>query len=99
MARGGHVADVRRPPPRSTGLLFGLGLGGFIDGIVLHQLLQWHHMVSSVEPTDTVMGLELNTVADGFFHVATWFLVVAGSITALAAWRQDRLAPNYAFHV
>ncbi len=27
------------------GLLVGLGLGGFFDGIVLHQLLQWHHML------------------------------------------------------
>ena len=98
MARNGRAAEVRRPPPRTSGLLFGLGLGGFVDGIVLHQILQWHHMVSSVEPTDTVMGLELNTLADGFFHVATWLLVVAASVTALAAWRQDRLAPNYAFH-
>ena len=78
--------------------MYGIGLGGFVDGIVLHQILQWHHMVSSVEPTDTVMGLEVNTLADGFFHIVTWLLVVAASITALAAWRQDRLAPNYAFH-
>ena len=31
------------------GLTLGLGLGGFFDGIVLHQLLQWHHMLSSAE--------------------------------------------------
>jgi uncharacterized membrane protein len=24
----------------------GLGLGGFLDGIVLHQVLQWHHMLT-----------------------------------------------------
>ncbi|TFV77628.1 DUF2243 domain-containing protein [Blastococcus sp. CT_GayMR19] len=99
MATGGRVAEGRRPPPRTSGLLFGLGLGGFVDGIVLHQILQWHHMVSSVEPTDRVLGLEVNTLADGFFHLATWLCVVAASITGLAAWRQDRLAPNYAFHV
>jgi uncharacterized membrane protein len=29
--------------PISAGILFGLGLGGFFDGIVLHQVLQWHH--------------------------------------------------------
>ena len=31
----------------SAGILFGLGLGGFFDGIVLHQVLQWHHMLTS----------------------------------------------------
>ncbi|HEX2265802.1 MAG TPA: DUF2243 domain-containing protein [Solirubrobacterales bacterium] len=28
-------------------MLFGLGLGGFFNGIVLHQLLQRHHIVTS----------------------------------------------------
>jgi uncharacterized membrane protein len=89
-----------RPPPKVSGLLFGLGLGGFVDGIVLHQILQWHHMVSNVDefPTTTVAGLEVNTFADGFFHVVTWFLVLGGSVTAISAWRQGRLAPNWSFH-
>ncbi|HLS46814.1 MAG TPA: DUF2243 domain-containing protein [Ornithinicoccus sp.] len=90
----------RRLPSKASGLLLGLGLGGFIDGIVLHQVLQWHHMVSHVEeyPMNTVAGLEVNTLADGFFHVATWFLVLAGSITAVKAWRDGRLAPSWSFH-
>ena len=88
------------PPSKASGLLYGLGLGGFIDGIVLHQILQWHHMVSDLEdyPVTTVAGLELNTLADGFFHMATWFLVLGGSIAAMVAWRQGRLAPNWSFH-
>jgi uncharacterized membrane protein len=87
-------------PPRTSGLLFGLGLGGFVDGIVLHQILQWHHMVSAVEgtPPTTLAGLEVNTLADGFFHLVTWVCVVAASITSIAAWRQGRLAPSYSFH-
>ncbi|MDK3254936.1 DUF2243 domain-containing protein [Blastococcus capsensis] len=91
---------VARMPTRSPGLLYGLGFGGFVDGIVLHQILQWHHMVSDVErwePT-TLAGLEINTLADGFFHVATWMLAFAGTITALIAWRQGRLAPSWSFH-
>jgi uncharacterized membrane protein len=97
----GATGHARRLPPRTSGLLFGLGLGGFVDGIVLHQILQWHHMVSAVDgaPTDTVAGLEVNTLADGFFHVVTWLLVVAASLTSIRAWRQGRLAPNYSFHV
>jgi uncharacterized membrane protein len=93
-------ADPRSgPPPRASGLLFGLGLGGFVDGIVLHQILQWHHMVSAETAPTTLAGLEVNTLADGFFHVATWLLVVAASITTIAAWRQGRLAPSWSFHL
>ena len=43
------VTDGPRMPSRASGLLYGLGLGGFVDGIVLHQILQWHHMVSDVD--------------------------------------------------
>jgi uncharacterized membrane protein len=62
------------------GILLGLGLGGFVDGIVLHQLLQWHHLISSTEKgdMDTVAGLEANTLADGLFHAGTWLLTAAG---------------------
>jgi len=72
MARSG---SERRPPSKASGLLYGLGLGGFVDGIVLHQVFQWHHMVSDVGdyPTTTVAGLEVNTLADGFFHLATCY--------------------------
>jgi uncharacterized membrane protein len=98
---GASPADSgRRLPPRTSGLLFGLGLGGFVDGILLHQILQWHHMLSArgESPMTTVAGLEINTLADGFFHLATWVLVVAGSITLLRAWRQGRPAPGYGLH-
>jgi uncharacterized membrane protein len=65
---------------RAPGLLLGVGLGGFVDGIVLHQILQWHHLLSDHGdyPTTTVAGLEANTLADGLFHAATWLAVVAG---------------------
>jgi uncharacterized membrane protein len=63
-----------------AGLLFGIGLGGFFDGIVLHQILQWHHMLSSEgsAPMDTVAGLEKNTLADGLFHAVTYVAVAIG---------------------
>ena len=64
--------------PLSAGILFGLGLGGFFDGIVLHQVLQWHHMVSSWYPIDSIPNLELNTRWDGIFHSATYVFVVLG---------------------
>ena len=62
------------------GALLGVGLGGLVDGIVLHQILQWHHMLSDEGgfPTTTVGGLERNTLADGLFHAAALAAVLAG---------------------
>jgi len=79
----------------------GLGLGGFIDGIVLHQILQWHHMLTDTgdHPASTVAGLEANTLADGFFHLATWLLVVTAMILTLRAWQRRELAPPWRAHL
>jgi uncharacterized membrane protein len=69
------------------GIILGVGLGGFVDGILLHQVLQWHHMLSSSEtanvdigsyPVTTVHGLQMNTLWDGFFHTITWLAVLIG---------------------
>lgn len=76
----------------------GIGLGGFVDGIVLHQIFQWHHMVSHQTTTGTVSGLELNTLADGLFHAATWVFVLTGSVVMLVSWRRGRMSPNLPFH-
>jgi uncharacterized membrane protein len=55
--------DIRQAGfPTSAGILFGLGLGGFFDGIVLHRILQWHHMITSAGyPPDSVENLKFNT--------------------------------------
>ncbi|MFC0107643.1 DUF2243 domain-containing protein [Kibdelosporangium aridum] len=55
-------------------LLLGLGVGGFIDGIVLHQLLEWHHMLSGWYPAD----MQANMVADGLFHLLCLIFVMTG---------------------
>ncbi|WP_313404424.1 DUF2243 domain-containing protein [Aeromicrobium sp.] len=71
----------------APGIILGAGLGGFVDGIVLHQVLQWHHLLTSTDsdnvgiptyPPGTVHGLEMNTLWDGIFHVVTWLLVLTG---------------------
>ncbi|GAA2313974.1 DUF2243 domain-containing protein [Streptomyces kunmingensis] len=76
--------------PRSIqlpGIVLGVGLGGFVDGILLHQLLQWHHMLTSTDddrigvkyyPANTVSGMEMNTVWDGIFHAVCWVAVILG---------------------
>jgi uncharacterized membrane protein len=68
--------------------LFGLGLGGFFDGIVLHQILQWHHMLTSAGlPANSMHNLQVNTFWDGVFHASTYAFVVAG---LAILWRQAR---------
>lgn len=65
----------------SSGILLGTGLGGFIDGILLHQILQWHNMLSSVRPPLDLIDMKYNMVWDGLFHAFTWIMV------ALGLWR------------
>ena len=102
MAITTHRRAVRRAPrPRLPGFLMGIGLGGFVDGIVLHQILQWHHMLTGErggESPDTVAGLEANTLADGFFHVATWVLVAVATYMTVRLWQRGELAPPWRVH-
>jgi uncharacterized membrane protein len=86
------MKDEKRDFPVSAGILFGLGLGGFFDGIVLHQLLQWHHMATSAGyPPDSVENLKFNTLLDGLFHAGTYILVLLGLILLWRAARSGQL--------
>lgn len=71
-------ASNRGGPLLTAGVVLGVGLGGFVDGIVLHQILQWHHMVSEPFPPDSVQNLRLNTLGDGLFHAFTWLMTAVG---------------------
>ena len=91
----------RRSPPWLPSFILGLGLGGFIDGIVLHQILQWHHMLTGDaggEPMDTITGLETNTLVDGFFHAVAWLLVTVATVLLVRAWQRRELAPPWRTH-
>jgi uncharacterized membrane protein len=92
---------VTAKPPLLPSLLMGIGFGGFVDGIVLHQILQWHHMLTSEGccPSSTVPGIEDNTLADGLFHLGTWIAVFAGTVTATRAWQRGELAPPWSRHL
>ncbi len=72
-------------------VILGLGIGGFFDGIVLHQVLQWHHMLTNVEPLTGMASFELNTLWDGLFHV---FAYVCTLIGIALVWSATSL-PNY----
>jgi len=82
----------------SAGLLLGCGLGGFADGIVLHQILQWHNMLSSVRPPTDLIAMKYNMVWDGIFHAFTWVMTLAGVLRLWAvAHRPHTLWSSKAF--
>jgi uncharacterized membrane protein len=61
-----------------AGLALGFGLGGFFDGILLHQVLQWHHLLSGIEQAR--QDIRVLILTDGIFHVLMYV------ITGLGLW-------------
>lgn len=62
----------------AAGTLLGIGLGGLIDGILLHQILQWHNLLSSVVVPTNLVAMKYNMVWDGIFHGFTWTMTTVG---------------------
>jgi uncharacterized membrane protein len=84
------MRSASRRPLISAGILLGAGMGGFLDGIVLHQILQWHNMLSSDRPPTSVVNLEINMFWDGLFHAFTWMMTAIGiGMLCSAAQRRD----------
>jgi uncharacterized membrane protein len=81
---GRGVANQTRGPLIAAGTCIGIGLGGFVDGILFHQLLQAHSMLSArypirgVEAERLVIHLQVNMFWDGIFHVGTWLVTAMG---------------------
>ena len=53
-------------------------MGGFVDGIVFHQILQWHNMLSAQLPPVDVVSIKVNMVWDGLFHAGVWIMSAVG---------------------
>ena len=83
----------------TAGVVLGIGIGGFADGIALHQVAQWHNMGSAVVPPVTMETMSLNMRWDGLFHAATWLITLAGIFMLWSAARVGTLsdsAPSFA---
>lgn len=65
-------------PLVAAGTLLGIGMGGFVDGILFHQILQIHSMLSARIPRTDIVNVETNMVWDGLFHVFTWIMTALG---------------------
>lgn len=84
-AQGGPAATPTAPLAWA-GYLLGFGLGGFFDGILLHQVLQWHHLLTAVE-APAFQDIRVQILADGLFHVLM-YIIAAGGLWLL--WRGRR---------
>ena len=83
-----HREQTEHGFPTAAGVLLGLGIGGFFDGILLHQVLQWHHMLSSAGyPPTTLDNLQFNVLWDGLFHLSTYIFTI---VVLALLWRSAR---------
>ncbi|MFT3769789.1 MAG: DUF2243 domain-containing protein [Minicystis sp.] len=69
---------VDRGPLTAAGTALGIGMGGFVDGIVFHQILQIHNMLSAIRPPINLVNAEINMFWDGLFHAFTWTMTAVG---------------------
>lgn len=77
-------------PLTTATMILGIGLGGFIDGIVLHQILQWHEMLSNKIPATEYIGKSVNMFWDGIFHFFCLIVVLIGVVLLWKLlWRKD----------
>lgn len=74
-------------PLIASATLIGIGMGGFVDGIVFHQVLQWHHMLSTPLPPVDLVNVKVNMVWDGLFHAFTWITTFVGLVLL---WRAGK---------
>lgn len=77
----GEMAVIRSSGPKFgafdwAGLSIGFGLGGFFDGILLHQILQWHHLLSGIAATR--QDVRLLILGDGIFHALMYVITGVG---------------------
>jgi uncharacterized membrane protein len=67
-------------PLTNASIILGIGLGGFIDGILLHQILQLHEMFSAKIAATDYVGKSINMFWDGVFHFFCFVVVLTGII-------------------
>ena len=67
-------------PLTAAATVLGIGIGGFIVGIIFHQILQWHEMISNKIPPVNYVAKSINMFWDGIFHAVTLIITAAGII-------------------
>lgn len=80
LAANPSAARLSPVPLTTASLVLGIGLGGFADGIVLHQILQVHEMLSNKIDATNYIGKSVNMFWDGIFHFFCFLVVFAGIV-------------------
>ncbi len=78
----------------AAGTLLGIGMGGFVDGILFHQILQLHNMLSNWVIRDTLINEQINMFWDGLFHAFTWLTTAGGIYLFWHTARRRRFVPS-----
>ena len=78
-------------PPRLSLILLGFAIGGFFDGILLHQILQWHHLLSLVPG---IGDLRAQVMWDGVFHALMYVIAAWGLVALWRAHRREAAVPR-----
>lgn len=84
------MRNLLKNPLVRAGLVLGAGFGGLADGIVLHQILGWHHLIcvsAHCRPT-SIQQLQRQNMQDGCFHLALWLVLLSGTAMLWRAARQ-----------
>ncbi|ARP85473.1 DUF2243 domain-containing protein [Bordetella genomosp. 9] len=73
-----YRAETRYSPSYNwAGYTLGFAVSGFFDGILLHQILQWHHLLSGLQ-SPRFADLRIQVMADGLFHAVMYVIGLAG---------------------
>ena len=95
VSRKGEWIRMKIPPNSrpliAAGTTLGIGLGGFFDGILFHQLLQIHNMLSNWIPRTTLVNEEINMFWDGLFHAFCYLTTLAGLLMLWKAVKRSDL--------
>jgi uncharacterized membrane protein len=84
------MTKLRKGPLVAAGMTLGVGLGGFLDGILFHQIFQLHNMLSGYLPVTDLVSAKTNMLWDGFFHAGVWLVTFIGVLMLFnVAKRQD----------
>jgi uncharacterized membrane protein len=78
-------ATALSPVPLTTAsIVLGIGFGGFVDGILFHQILQVHEMLSNKIATTSYIGKSVNMFWDGIFHA---FCLIVSIVGLILLWK------------
>jgi uncharacterized membrane protein len=86
--RFNYSSNLNPAPILTAAIVLGIGLGGFVDGVIFHQILQWHEMLSNKIDATTVPGKSVNMFWDGLFHAFCLIAVCTGIFLLWKAFLQ-----------